>query len=440
MIDSRNLGQRIQQRLQQARRHRHALVSVTLPLPGATLHSLPQVPDERYFWMRPDRGEQWLGLGNAWRSERPGEGHLGALSATLQDVTERLWHADPEACGVAPRLSLVSDSRGGRITLPSIQLGSGNHAVYLTVTPDPAQPDAWMATLERLLTALDHPYEPPPGPLLLSLQRQEPNASVWIALAERAVKTLAQSTLQKVVLARSVSLTSQRPVDAAHLVRTLACQHAHCTIFAADVDDGCWVGASPEVLLNRHELDLFCEAVAGTVRRDPYQTVDQELGEWLLRDAKNRHEHELVVDSLRAVLEPLSMNLTVPREPSLLRLHTLQHLYTPLRATLKENTPALEIAQALHPSPAICGSPRLQAQSWLQEHEPMDRAWFTGLSGWVDTAGGAALNVVLRCAHLRRDRVNLYAGAGLVADSVSAAEWDETEIKLDSMIQALKAA
>ncbi len=440
MIDSRNLEKPIQQALRQAKRDGHALVSVTLPLPGATLHSLPQVPDERYFWMRPDRGEQWLGLGRAWRFEQPGEGHLGGLSEALKDLSSRFCHIDPDACGVPPRLSLASDSHGGRITLPSIQLGSGNQTTYLTVTPDPAQPDAWIDTLERLLVAIDRPYEPPPGPLLLSLERQVPDASVWIALAERAVESLADSALQKVVLARSVSLTSQRPVDAAHLIRTLACQHAHCTIFAADVHEGCWVGASPEVLLNRHALELFCEAVAGTVRRDPYQSVDQELGDWLLRDAKNRHEHQLVVDLLRSVLEPLSASLAIPRQPSLLRLHTLQHLYTPIRATLKEDTPALEIAQALHPSPAVCGSPRQQARTWLQKYEPMDRAWFTGLSGWVDVAGGAALNVVLRCAHLQRDRIDLYAGAGLVADSVSAAEWDETEIKLDSMIQALKAA
>ena len=440
MIDSRQLTKQLRQILRQAKQDGHGPVSVTLPLPGATLHSLPQVPDERYFWMRPDRGEQWLGLGNAWRFEQPGDGHLGGLSEALEDFRSRLWHADPEACGVPPRLSLVSESQGGRITLPSIQLGSGNQTAYLTVTPDPAQPDAWTGTLERLLVALNRPYEPPPGPLLITLERQAPDAAVWIALAERAVETLAQGALQKVVLARSIRLTSQRPVDAAHLIRTLACQHAHCTIFAADVADGCWVGASPEVLLNCHQLDLFCEAVAGTVRRDPYQSVDRELGDWLLRDAKNRHEHQLVVDLLREVLDPLSANLDIPQQPGLLRLHNLQHLYTPIRATLKADTPALEIAQALHPSPAVCGAPRQQAQAWLQEHEPMDRAWFTGLSGWVDTAGGAALNVVLRCAHLRRDSINLYAGAGLVADSVSAAEWDETEIKLDSMIQALKAA
>ena len=259
-------------------------------------------------------------------------------------------------------------------------------------------------------------------------------------LSERAVRDLSASHLKKLVLARRIRLKAQRKLSARHLLRSLACQHSHCTIFAADINEGCWVGASPEVLLDLRERRFFCEAVAGTVRRDPYESVDRELGEWLLRDPKNRCEHDLVVDALCRVLKPISRTLQVDDQPGLLRLRGLQHLYTPISGELKEREHPLGVAQELHPSPAVCGAPKKEAMAWLRRHEPLDRSWFSGLTGWIDTDGNAALNVVLRCAHLRGNSADLYAGAGLMPNSDSLTEWEETELKLANMTRALQDA
>jgi len=194
------------------------------------------------------------------------------------------------------------------------------------------------------------------------------------------------------------------------------------------------------VLLDLRERRFFSEAVAGTVRRDPYESVDRELGEWLLRDPKNRSEHDLVVNALYRVLQPISRILQVDEQPRLLRLRGLQHLYTPISGKLKEHAHPLRIAQELHPSPAVCGTPKQDAMAWLRRHEPLDRSWFSGLTGWIDTDGNAALNVVLRCAHLRGNSADLYAGAGLMPNSDSLAEWEETELKLANMTRALQDA
>jgi menaquinone-specific isochorismate synthase len=440
MTNIHDIRQRIRQLLDQTPSQAGRWVSVTLPLSGVSIHSLPEKMAERYFWARPERGELWLGLASAWQARQKGDNHLIRLAEEAEWIASRVTHLDPDGCGFSPRLSLVSESEGGHIHLPLVQFGCCNGATTVTVTPDPAQPDGWLDILDQALAAIGRAPEPLPGPLQMNLRQQQPEVDLWMRLAEQAVREIAENRLKKLVLTRRATLIAQRRLDPRHLVRSLGYQHPHCTIFAVDANEGCWVGASPEVLLNRRGDRLFCEAVAGTVRRDPYESVDRELGEWLLRDPKNRYEHKLVVESFRKVLAPICGNLHIDAQPRLLRLRGLQHLHTPISGALREPMHPLRMAHELHPSPAVCGTPMPEARAWLRKHEPLDRRWFTGLTGWLDLRGDAALNVVLRCAYIENNRVDLYAGAGLVADSDSLAEWEETELKLGNMIKALQDA
>ncbi|MET0012184.1 MAG: isochorismate synthase [Sedimenticola sp.] len=440
MTDIQHIEQTIQQLLQEVPPKAGRRVSVTLPLTGINLDSLPQTGDQRYFWMRPDKGVQWLGLGVSWQCGKPGNGHLAALAEDAETLGASIDHIDPEGCGSAPRLSLVSQDDGGLLTLPLVQLQFSPSGNLVTVSPDPDRPDSWRATLDQLRSAFDTPAEPPPPPPTLTLVDQAPQAPVWLRLAEQAIGELNNDHLDKLVLGRRITLTAQRKLSPEELIRTLGTRHSRSTLFAADRENGCWVGASPEILIDLQGEHFYSEAVAGTVRRDAYESVDNELGEWLLRDPKNRHEHQLVVDSLVDVLEPLSAELETGEQPVLLKLRGLQHLHTPVSGRLKRPLHPLRIAHQLHPTPAVGGTPKQAAVEWLESNEPLDRRWFTGLAGWIDTAGNGSLCVVLRCAHLQQERVDLYAGAGLVADSDSLAEWEETELKLDNMIKALQDA
>ncbi|PLY12977.1 MAG: hypothetical protein C0631_14910 [Sedimenticola sp.] len=440
MTDIHTLVLRFKELLEQARAEQGQWISVTLPVAGIPVHSLPQIADERYFWARPDREDYWLGLGSAWQCNASGESHLLDLADAAQTFCAELRHIDPQGCALAPRFTLASERRQGRLNLPSVQFQQNQGLTRLTVTPDPQQPQLWPDLLERGLKALTTPGKPLPGPPQLTQLQQTPDATVWLSLADKAVNELAHNRLSKLVLTRQVRLQAQRELSTAHLIQTLLYQQSGCTIFALDREDGCWLGASPEILLDQQRDQVFSEAVAGTIRRDPWESVDNKLGQWLLHDRKNQHEHQLVVDSLREGLSPLCSQLEINPQPTLLKLRGLQHLYTPIRGTLKQAQHPLCIAQRLHPSPAICGYPRDDAQPWLDRHEPLDRRLFTGLTGWIDTAGDAALNVVLRCACIRQNQVDLFAGAGLVADSNSLAEWEETELKLDNTAKALQEA
>ncbi|MEW8021023.1 MAG: isochorismate synthase [gamma proteobacterium symbiont of Phacoides pectinatus] len=440
MTELHAIGERARHLLAQAGTDLGAWVCVTLPLRGVTLHSLPQTRIRRYLWMRPDRGERWLGLGSAWHGKAGGDDHLQGLAARADTLFEGLVRLDPESVGGAPRLSLCSSEGRGHLNLPLVQLHGDDHGTRITLCRDPRHPEAWMACLASLAEALRQPLDPPPGPPLLSVSGHRPDAGAWIGQAAAAVAALRRGGLRKLVLARRIRVTAQRVLSERHLVQALACRHPGCTIFAADLDDGIWVGASPEVLLDLRAGRLLSEAVAGTVRRDPDQSLDRALGEWLLSDAKNLREHALVVDALGEGLLPACRDLEIPARPELMRLRGLQHLRTPLRGRARAGWRALQMAQRLHPSPAICGAPRHGARDWLRRHERLPRRWFAGLSGWIDPTGDASLNVVLRCARLRGRSADLYAGAGLVADSEPLAEWEETELKLSGMIQALSDA
>src|SRR5690606_10290791 len=163
----------------------------------------------------------------------------------------------------------------------------------------------------------------------------------------------------------------------------------------------------------------------------------EQAAERLLASAKDRAEHDCVVTTIQNVLRPLCAELHVPAEPSVRRLRHVLHLQTPIRGVLAEDVHLLELADRLHPTPAVGGVPTEQALDWIVRSEPAERGWYASPIGWVDAAGDGELLVALRSALIRGDRVHLYAGAGIVAASEASSEYAETEVKLAGMRTAL---
>ncbi|OGT89519.1 MAG: hypothetical protein A2286_10015 [Gammaproteobacteria bacterium RIFOXYA12_FULL_61_12] len=413
---------------------RQESAALSLPLARHLPLCLPEVPDRRCLWARPAQDDWWLGLGASWSMEIGGEGHLAASSEEAERLFHRLGLPDQA------RLAVWSEGRFTRLHLPAVQFIGSQGATRLVLIPDPADPEGWRPLLERALASLESAPESIPGPPALMRREQEPDASAWMEAAEQAIGEIRAGRMEKLVLARRVRYLADRDLSASGLIRSLGYRHPQATLFAVDGEDHVWLGASPEVLLDRRGDRFFCEAVAGTVRRDPNPAVDRGLGDWLLRDPKSRREHELVVAGLREALQPFCDQAPIAERPRLLRLRGLQHLHTPIQGLLKAGVHSLEAAQALHPSAAVCGYPKEAAARWLARHEPLERGGYSGLTGWIGAKGDATLNVVLRCARIQGNSAVLYAGAGLVADSNSLAEWEETELKLGSMIEALQDA
>ena len=264
------------------------------------------------------------------------------------------------------------------------------------------------------------------------------NPVAWTAAIGSAVARLRAGEAAKVVLAREVVAHGDGVVTAGMVVRSLRSTYPSCFIYLATGADGtAFVGASPELLVRRSGRRAYSQPMAGSVARGTTEDEDERLGRQLEESAKDVDEHRLVssfvVDALRAFA-----NNVVARAPEVVRFTNIQHLATAVTADLTEPAAgALELAAALHPTPAVGGWPRAAADRLIDELEAMERGWYAGAVGWIDTRGDGEFAVALRCGLLWEDGARLYAGVGVMPDSDPARELEETELKLKALLGAL---
>ncbi|MFF7249158.1 isochorismate synthase DhbC [Embleya sp. NPDC008237] len=287
---------------------------------------------------------------------------------------------------------------------------------------------------------------------LIALAAPEPATTAWdirpvpapeaygAGVAE-AVRRMRAGTLDKVVLARTLELRSAEPPDIPVLLQRLARRDPQGYTFAVPgVRAGSTlIGASPELLVSRSGRNVLANPLAGSAKRstDPAEDVRRATG--LLESEKDLHEHAVVVAAVRAALAPLCETLEVPERPTLVCTAAMWHLSTTVTGTLPAQDPAsaLELACALHPTPAVCGTPTATARRTIADLEPFDRGLYTGMVGWGDAHGDGEWVVTIRCAEADADTLRLYAGAGIVAASSPEAEIAETEAKFRTFLHAV---
>jgi len=222
------------------------------------------------------------------------------------------------------------------------------------------------------------------------------------------------------------------------VARSLRSAYPSCFIYLVTGADGtAFVGASPELLVRRSGMRAYAQPMAGSVARGATEADDDRLARQLEESAKDGAEHRLVADFVVDALKPFAETVTA-RPPEVVRFTNIQHLATAVSADLREPAAdALELAAALHPTPAVGGWPRAAADSLIDELEAMERGWYAGAVGWIDAHGDGEFAVALRCGLLWEDGARLYAGVGVMPDSVAARELEETELKFKALLTAL---
>ncbi len=280
--------------------------------------------------------------------------------------------------------------------------------------------------LEQRLAAVEE-VEPFTGSIAASLKVG--SRAHWDRTIKAALKQIDAGTFDKVVCARVIEVEAERDFPERAVLKALEARHKQCWSFLVRGRDGrAFVGASPETLGEACE-DVFCtDALAGTSARGQ--------GGSLMNSDKDRREHRAVVEGIRESLGPFSLTVTNPPSPTVKVLANVEHLFTPIRATVKPGITHLEVARALHPTPAVAGRPRAAAMAWLREHEGFSRGWYTGAVGTMGP-GGLTLAVALRSALLDGAKAQVFVGAGIVAGSTPESEWIETERKSRALLPAL---
>ena len=179
----------------------------------------------------------------------------------------------------------------------------------------------------------------------------------WEKLIEKAVRTLGDTPLQKVVLARIAELRASDPIGVLQMLTHLCAEYPDCYSFMFEPQPGhAFLGATPELLVRVQGEGLETMALAGSIQRGRTAAEDAELAAALLASVKDRHEHALVVNALRDILQPLCSRLTMAPEPTVLSLTNIQHLYTPVEGRLRTEVGVLPLVEALHPTPAMGGN------------------------------------------------------------------------------------
>ncbi|MFH8983880.1 isochorismate synthase DhbC [Streptomyces varsoviensis] len=277
--------------------------------------------------------------------------------------------------------------------------------------------------------------------------RPVPEPAVYGDAVAEAVRRMKRGDFSKVVLARTLELTAPAGTDATAapdlpgLLQRLARRDPTGYTFAVPTGPGrTLLGASPELLVSRRGDRVVANPLAGSVPRSPDLAEDVRRAAALLESAKDLHEHAVVVDAVRDALAPYCADLAVPAQPTLVRTAAMWHLSTTVTGRLAEpRASALELACALHPTPAVCGTPTGTARHVIRELEPFDRGMYSGVVGWGDADGDGEWVVTIRCAEADRGSLRLYAGAGIVAASTPEAETAETGAKFRTFLHAVGA-
>tara|TARA_B100001248_G_scaffold262700_2_gene261116 strand:- start:4974 stop:6431 length:1458 start_codon:yes stop_codon:yes gene_type:complete len=277
--------------------------------------------------------------------------------------------------------------------------------------------------------------EPPKAPKELIVKECGVPGGYEAAVAE-AVEAIRANQYQKIVLARALDVQQEEGglFDPLEPLYTLREKFPSCYAFSFSCGSGkSFMGATPERLLRVEDSVLKTEALAGSVRRGTHAREDAKLEKRLLSSDKDQREHQYIVDYITSQLEALNIEPEVGGEPRLLKLHNVQHLLTPITAQLPEPCHALDVLQALHPTPAVGGIPVSVIKDEISRLEAFDRGLYAGTLGWFNDQGNSETIVAIRSALIDGKTVRLYAGAGIVEGSVPEKEKQETDLKFSAL-------
>lgn len=326
------------------------------------------------------------------------------------------WEGFPSATLVVPEVAVVRRDGRSRLWIALPPGAEGHLLLTLAATLKAPPPIEGESPDENTVQARPAPTD-------------------WIGLVDEAVAAIRAGTMQKVVLARSVAVRASTSIEAFDLVSALRDRYPECHVFGWQEGDAVFIGASPELLVAHDGQSFHLAPLAGSAARGADAEEDRRLGDALLGSAKNRQEHELVVADAVQRLRPLVTTLERSPTPLLHRYATVQHLATPIRGTTDSRL--LALAAALHPTPAVAGTPRAEALAFIEKMEGIDRGWYSGGIGWADASGTGELALGLRSALVRGNQAIAYAGNGIVAASDPATELEETRLKLRPMMEVL---
>lgn len=474
---------------------KRVLVSATLPAPQPfdlidVFARSENFVRDRFYWSAYGGRLTLLGIGSAQVIERNGADRFGESRRAWEELVEDALIAIDETCrehasqplletveGVPPvipplgpvlmgnfafRTSAVRTGTwnsfpDSRLVLPQafLMVWEGNCSITWNAVVEPTTDHsnllAEVAKISDLLSSTPTRAESTDEAFLQDeaakaatevapLTIREIERDGWKGSIPHLTRAIRDGRLEKVVVAREVEVLADGGFSPSEALRALKNDYPECYIFCTARDDVYFMGATPERLIAREGAEVYAMALAGSTGRGESDAADSQLGEKLMTDEKELHEHQLVIHALMSALEPLCSEVRTDARTGLFKLGNVQHLHTPVRARLKHMASIIDLAERVHPTPAVGGYPKKRALDYIDRTEFVERGWYAGPVGWVGPDGDGEFAVAIRSALISGDRASLFAGCGIVEGSDPEAEYKESLLKLRPMLRTLERA
>lgn len=387
--------------------------------------------DHPVTWLRRDEGLIGWGVAAVVRTQGPTR-----FADAVKWWSETTSRADVVDEIVEPGTGLVcfgsfafADEPGDSVlVVPKVVVGRRGDTAWLTTVEEAgADEQRFVGPVLRA--------EAPAAPAEVSFADGALDSERWMGVVADAVERIGAGDLEKVVLARDLIATTTTPIDVRWPLRRLTETYPMCWTFHVDG----MFGATPEMLVRRERGLVTSRVLAGTIRRTGDDERDLALAATLARSSKDLEEHEYAVRSVADALDPHCSSMNVPEAPFVLHLPNVMHLATDVAGVVHdaETVSSLQLAEALHPSAAVGGTPTTVATALISQIEQMDRGRYAGPVGWMDSSGDGEWGIALRSAAIEGSTVRLFAGCGVVADSDPESELAESQAKFVPVRDAL---
>ena len=429
----------------------------------AAIEQLPNKDSFQYYWEKPSDEFSMAAAGELTRITQKGVLRFRNSSTEGKRLLNRVYHLkgiehNNASVHLFGGFSFFDENNSttwagfeaASFTLPEWMIIRDGKCTILTATIPISYTDTHQSLQNRLIEALaklepvcnvgeytnqNSPQIPVPYSIGVNSEFQHLH---WVESVKRAKKCIEEGTFEKVVLARELKLDITKPVSETQILHKLRRQYPDCYSFLIRQDrSACFIGSTPERLAAFQSNFILTEGLAGSTSRGKSATEDAVLEHNLLQSTKDLHEHEIVLDAIEERLTPFSDTINHPNSPGVKKLSNVQHLFTPITATIKQGVSRTEVMKSLHPTPAVGGYPREKAVEFIRQHEDFDRGWYAAPIGWINANGNGEFVVAIRSGLIMEKEVRFFAGCGIVQDSDPNKEWEETNMKFIPMLSAL---
>lgn len=403
-----------------------SLIPVTTTHCGEHLPLLDLLPDSNpVAWLR--AGEGLVGWGSfATTTVRGPERFADARKWWLKQLESFAITNSVHGNGTGPVLFAsfsFSPDEESVLIIPQVIVGKKSDKSWITWIGSSPQPDLNLSAPDLIHNSI-------------TWDSDEHADDAWKSRVSTAIDRIQIGKLDKVVLARDFTGHADQDIEPRTILKKLAAEYPSTWNFSV----AGLVGATPELLLRLSRKMVTSRVLAGTISKTGNDERDLALAASLARSSKDLEEHLYAVQSVADALEPFCTSTNVPDAPYVLHLANVMHLATDVTGAIAEkiaHVDAFTILEQLHPSAAVCGTPREQAGQLITEIESMSRGRYAGPVGWIDAAGDGELGIALRCGQINGDSIRIFAGCGIVAGSDPDKELAESVAKLVPMRSAL---